>query len=143
MKAGGGGGVLPALHTGVGWRVLTGLGPDPPPSPAFSQGALRTRSSGFSSLCPHKGPLCHSLPRNRAPLLPLPTPPHSLPPRTQALPTAVDSKPSSRRRAGTKAAHDSLCRSACQGSGNVIIGGTATLSGHTWPYSKQHFFLSS
>lgn len=30
--------------------------------PAFSQGALRN-----SSLCPHKGPLCHSFPENNAP----------------------------------------------------------------------------
>lgn len=57
----------PPPTPGWGWRVLTGLDPDPPPSPAFSQGALRTRSSGFSSLCPHKGPLCHSLPGNRPP----------------------------------------------------------------------------
>lgn len=32
--------------------------------PAFSQGALRNCNS---SLCPHKGPLCHSLPENNAP----------------------------------------------------------------------------
>lgn len=94
-------------------------GPRSTPSPASSQAALRTRSSGFSSLCPHKGPLCPSRPGNRPPTssrCPLP------PPHTQALPTAADSQPSSRRRAATKAAHDSERRSACQGPGSNYRG---------------------
>lgn len=37
-----------------------------------------------------------------------------------------------------------MCWGACQGLGKRNYReGRATLSSHTWPYSKQHFFLSS
>lgn len=118
----------------------------PHPTPRLLTGCFEELQLRLLQPLPsQRHPLSQPLPGNTPPppaAHSLPTTPH----HTQALPTGADSKPSSqrRRRAGTKAAHDYMCWSACQGSGECNYRGQShSRGGHTWPYSKQHFFLSS